>query len=146
MNAHPFLYYRVYQANFTKPSCLHPVKATNTVALAAKIATELSIDATKSQFKSARAWVRGHDVSPDIPYSICSHLHSPNLCAATRRDTCSQICYMNENLSSLLRLYSTLKNSGKSSVFVWKNLPTGGPLDTQTNPRVNLSILGTTLG
>ena len=28
--------------------------------------------------------------------------------------------------------------SGKSSVVVWKNLPTGGPLDTQTYPRVNL--------
>ena len=29
-------------------------------------------------------------------------------------------------------------NSGKSAVVVWKNLPTGGPLDTQTYPRVNL--------
>ena len=54
--------------------------------------------------------------------------------------------YMNKNWSSSLRLDLSLKNSGKSLVVVWKNLPTGGPLDTQTYPRVNLSILGTTLG
>ena len=113
---------------------------------AGKIVTELSIDATKSQFKTATVGARSRDVSPDIHYSIFSDSHSPNLRAAPCRRTCSQTRYMNENLSSLLRLYSTLKNSGKSSVVVWKNLPMGGPLDTQTYPRVNLSILGTTLG
>ena len=29
-------------------------------------------------------------------------------------------------------------NSGKSAVVVWKNLPYGGPKDTQIYPRVNL--------
>ena len=60
---------------------------------------------------------------------------------------------MNENLSSSLRLYLSLKNNGKSSVVVWKNLPTSGPLDTQTYPRVNLKppseaglLLGISLG
>ena len=100
----------------------------------------------KSPFKTARVGASSRDVSPDIHYSFCSDSHSPNLRAATRQRTCSQTRYMNENLSSSLRLYSTLKNSGKSLVVVWKNLPTGGPLDTQTYPRVNLSILGTTLG
>ena len=107
---------------------------------------ELSIDATKSQFKAARVGARSHDVSPDIHYSVCSDLYSPNLRAATCRRMCSQTRYMKENLSSSLGLYSNLKNSGKSSVVVLKNLPTGGPLDTKTYPRVNLSILGTTLG
>ena len=79
--------------------------------------------------------------------------------------------YMNENWSSSLCLDLSMKNSRKSSVVVWKNLPTDGTLDTQTYPRVNLkrpseagllrgisrgrspyaprvnlSILGTTLG
>ena len=115
--------------------------------------TELSIDATKSQFKTARVGASSRDVSPDIHYSIFSDSHSPNLRAATCRRTCSRTCSMNENLSSSLRLYSTLKNSGKSSVVVWKNLPTGGPLDTQTYPRVNLKppleaglFLGISLG
>ena len=83
-------------------------------------------------------------------------------CARAARTHC-----MSENWSSSLRLDLSLKNSGKSSVVVWKNLPTGGPLDTQTYPRVhlkppseaglllgrlqiyprvNLSILGTILG
>ena len=81
---------------------------------------------------------RGRDVSPDIHYSIFSDSHSPNLRAATRWCTCSRTRYMNENLSSSLRLYSTLKNSGKSSVVVWKNLPTG----TQTYPQVLRLTLG----
>ena len=110
------------------------------------IHTELSIGTTKSQFKSARVGARSRDVSPDTHYSICSHSHSPNLRATTLRRTCSQTRFMNENLSSSLRLCSTLKNSRKSLVVVWKNLPTGGPLDTQTYPRVNLRILGTTTG
>ena len=112
----------------------------------AVIYPELSIDSTESQFRTARVGARSRDVSPHIHYSIFSDSHSPNFRAATRRHTCSRNRYMNKNLSSLLRLYSTLKNIGKSSVVVWKNLPTGGPLDTQTYPRVNLSILGTTLG
>ena len=99
---------------------------------------ELSIDAMKSQFKAARVGARSRDVSPDIHYSVCSDSHSPNLRASTCRRICSQTRYMNKNLSTSLRLHSTLKNSGKSSVVVWKNLPTGGPWDTQAYPRVNL--------
>ena len=95
-------------------------------------------------FKTARVGARSRDVSPDIHYSVRSDLHSPNLRTATRRRMCSRTPYMNENLSSSLRLYSTLKNSGKSSVVVWKNLLTGGPKDTQIYPRVSLSIQGTT--
>ena len=60
---------------------------------------------------------------------------------------------MSENWSSSLRLDLSLKNSGKSLVVVWKNLPTGGPLDTQTYPRVILKppseaglLLGISLG
>ena len=102
------------------------------------ILTELSIDATKSQFKTARVGARSRDVSQDVHYRIFSDSHSPDLRAATPQRTCPQTCYTNENLSSSLRLYSTLKNSGKSPVVVWKSLPTGGPLDTQTYPRVNL--------
>ena len=118
-----------------------------------QVSTELSIDATKSQFKSARVEASRRDVSPDIHYSVCSDLHSPNLRAATRRHTCSRTRYVNKNLSSSLRLCSTLKNSSKSSVVVWKNLPTGGPLDAQTYPRVILKppseaglLLGISLG
>ena len=80
------------------------------------ICPELSKDATKSPFKTARVRARSLVVSPDIHYRVCSDLHLPNLRAATPRRTCSRTNYMNKNLSSLLRLYSTLKNSGKSSV------------------------------
>ena len=57
---------------------------------------------------------------------------APRRTVARAPRTCSQTC-------SQTLLHSTLINSGKSSVVVWKNLPTGGPLDTQTYPRVNLS-------
>ena len=115
--------------------------------------SELSIDATKSQFKTARVGASSRDVSPDIHYCFCSDSHSPNHRTATRQRTCSQTRNMKENLSISLRLYSTLKNSGKSSVVIRKNLPTGGPLDTQTYPRVNMKppseaglLLGISLG
>ena len=88
-----------------------------------QIKPELSIDATKSQFNTARVGARSLNVSPDIHYSICSDSHSPNLRAATRRRTCSRTRYMNKNMSSSLRLYSTLKNSGKSSVLSGKVYP-----------------------
>ena len=42
-----------------------------------------------------------------------------------------QRCKLNEAQESGI-------NSGKSAVAVWKNLPSGGPLDTQIYPRVNL--------
>ena len=107
---------------------------------------------------SVRVSAKSRDFSPDINYSICCDSHSPNLRAAIqhrailrmRRTTAAapvhgpvhgpararaaQTRYMNENWSSSLRLDLSLKNSGKSSVVVWKNLPTGDPLDTQTTP------------
>ena len=84
------------------------------------------------------AQIRIHQTSaPPCSASACT---GPRTCSRTHKR------YMNENFISSLRLYLSLKNSGKSSVVVWKNLPTGGPADTQTYPRVNLSILGTTLG
>ena len=46
-------------------------------------------------------------------------------CHAAPAGTCSQTRHM--NLSSLLCLYESLTNSGKSSVVVWRNFPTGGP-------------------
>ena len=73
--------------------------------------------------------------------------HGPDRARAARTR------YMSENWSSSLRLDLSLTNSGKSLVVVWKNLPTGGPLDTQTYPRVILKppseaglLLGISLG
>ena len=110
------------------------------------------IDPTQSEFKAVRVWARSREVFPDIHYSICSDSHSPNLratmqrhavlrmrrtaagaCTCPRRmhrpaaGTCSQTCHMDENLSSSLRLYLSLTNSGKSSV------------DSVDHPRVNFS-------
>ena len=62
--------------------------------------------------------------------------HGPVLGPARAR--AAQTCYMNENWSSSLRLDLSLKNSGKSLVVVWKNLPAGDPLDTQNYPQVNM--------
>ena len=67
-----------------------------------------------------------------LRFAFTKPLHGPDRARAART------CYMSENWSSSLRLNLSLKNSGKSLVVVWKNLPTGGPLDTQTYPRVIL--------
>ena len=59
--------------------------------------------------------------------------HGPDRARAARTR------YMSENWSSSLGLALSLKNSGKSSVVVWKNLPTGGLLDTRDFPRASPS-------
>ena len=58
--------------------------------------------------------------------SVHGPVHGP------ARTHAAQTRYMNKNWSSSLRRDLSLKTSGKSSVVVWKKLPTGGPLDTQT--------------
>ena len=66
-----------YDSSINAPSmqghCVHCVKWKQ------PLRAELSIDATKSQFKTARVGARSRNVSSDIHYSIFSDLHSPNL-------------------------------------------------------------------